>query len=166
MQLKTLACSALSVAALAITACGPAKDPAADITAAAPAGKINGQSWTMTKAVVRMNSDQTMDVRLFGEDVADCSLSPPQGSTTPYVMFGLPAKTGERELKFSFDFSDPTNQTVTFFVPSTNTNEVSIDGIINVTELTDTSVTIGLNAKMDGNSPDVVNGTFTATLCK
>lgn len=76
----------------------------------------------------------------------------------------MPAAVGKRALKLSLsDLSSPDNQTITFVTPPSS-NNISVDGIINVTELTETSVTMGILAKA-GKTTDV-NGTFTATFCQ
>lgn len=102
--------SALVVAAFVLAACGGASDPAQDIVSTAPAGTFNGQSWTMSKATVQSDGT-TLTVHLFSDSsVADCALD--EGSSTAgYLLFTMPAKTGERPLQLSLsDFSDPTTR--------------------------------------------------------
>lgn len=139
-----------------LVACGGAATPAIKTTQ--PAGTFGGAAWTMTKATVTKNGDK-VSVKLFGEDVADCAFS---ATNTGYILFTMPAKTGKRPLKFSFDFDDPDVQTVTFVTPPSS-NNISSDGLLDVTELTDTSVTFGIYAKA---GKDEINGTVTATFCK
>jgi hypothetical protein len=148
----------LALFCVAALACGP--EP---IAMTAPAGKIKGASWSMTKAVVRKDSAGRLDVNLFAESVADCG-SAPSGSTTPRVFWGMPAMTGTRPLKFNlFDLGNPATQTVTFFVPSGNENIIITEGRLEVSALTESSVTIGILAKSE--SDNALNGTFTTTLC-
>jgi hypothetical protein len=152
-------CVVVAVFAISLAACGgPPHDRADDIVKTAPTGTFGGASWTMTKASIS-NDGTRLDVKIFGDDVADCAFS---SDKTGYLLFTMPAKVAKRPLKFSFDFSDPDNQTITFVTPPSN-NNIATDGILNLTELTDTSVTLGILAKAGA---DNVNGTLTATLCK
>lgn len=156
--------SVLAVAAaIFFSACGaPPHDRALDIKPDAPTGNINSQAWTMVKATVSKSGTDALSVHLFGESVADCADFPPQESNLGYIIFNVPAKVGKRPLQLSFDFSDPDNQTITFVTPPSN-NNIAVDGILNITALSDTSVTMGLLAKA-GTGYDV-NGTFTTAIC-
>lgn len=150
---RILAVCAFSLVAVA---CGPQA-----IATTAPAGKINGAAWSMTKSVVK-KSGTTLSVNLYAEDVADCAA--PLKTTSPSVMWSMPAAEGTRELNFNlFDLGNPKTQTVTFFTPSDNGNNVITEGRLEVSKLSDTSVTVGLLAK--GDADNQVEGTFTATLC-
>jgi hypothetical protein len=61
------------------------------------------------------------------------------------------------------DLSSDENQTITFVTPPSS-NDSSVDGIINVLALTDTSVTLGFIAETGEGY--AVNGTLTAKLCE
>lgn len=135
---------------------------ASDIESTAPAGTIDGMPWTLSKATI--TSDGTnLSVNLFADtSVADCDQFEPSSSTVPFVMFTMPAQSGTRPLQLSLsDFNDPSNQTVTFVTPPSS-NNIATDGIINVTALSASSVTLGLVAEAGG---DQVNGTVTTSIC-
>jgi len=160
--MQTLArCGAVLAAAIIFGACGGG-DRAEDIKAEAPAGTFEGKPWTMKHATVQ-KSGGDLNVRLFAEEVESCATFPPSGSTTGYIMWTMPAQVGKRPLQLSLtDLSSTDNQTITFVTPPSS-NNISVDGVINVTALTDTSVTLGFIAEAgEGNE---VNGTLTATLC-
>ena len=162
--MQTLArCGVILAAAVLFGACGPPPhDRSEDIKPEAPSGTFAGNPWTMTHATVSM-SDSKLSVRLFSEPVADCAQFPPEGSTAGYLLWTMPAELGKRSLRLSLtDFSSPNNQTITFVTPPSS-NNISVDGIINVTELTNTSVTFGFLAKA-GEGYDV-NGTITTKIC-
>ena len=147
-----------------LVACGPPRhDRALDILESNPAGQFGGVAWEMSKATVKQSGTDgggSLSVKLFGVPVADCASSSPDAG---YILFSMPAKVGKRPLQLSLsDLTDPDNQTITFVTPPSS-NNISVDGIINLTELTSTSVTMGLLAKA-GKTTDV-NGTFTANLC-
>ncbi len=162
LNISRIAIAAVVVTSLVI-ACGPPPhDRALDILPAAPTGQISGTPWAMTKASVRRSGEDggTLDVKLFGFDVADCASSSPDAG---YIIFNMPAAVGKRGLKLSLsDLGSKDNQTITFVTPPSS-NNISVDGILNVTELTSTSVTMGVLAKA-GKTTDV-NGTFTTTFC-
>ena len=156
---------AAAVVGSLVVACGggtPPHDRALDILPDLPTGQIGGTPWTMTKANVKRSTDGgRLDVKLFGDNVADCAFSSPDAG---YIIFGMPAAVGKRELQLSLsDFESPDNQTITFVTPPSS-NDIAVDGILNVTELTATSVTMGILAK--GGKTTDVNGTFTATFCQ
>ena len=135
---------------------------ASDIKASAPAGTINNMPWTLSKATIK-NDGTNLSVNLFADtSVADCADFQDSSSTVPYVLFTMPAQMGERPLQLSLsDFNDPNNQTVTFVTPPSN-NNIATDGIINVTALSSSSVTLGLVAEA---GQDQVNGTVTTQIC-
>ena len=150
---KIFAVSLAAVAlSFALVGCGPAVPT---IAASNPTGKLGGAAWAMKKATITRDGS-TIDVKLFGEDVADCASTSDKG----YIMFSMPATVGKRPLKFSFDAAA---QTVTFFTPPAN-NNIATEGLLNLTELTDTSATLGL--AVNSGADNEVNGTFTTTLCK
>lgn len=111
------------------------------------------------------NDGSELSVKLFADpNVADCATSEDSSSTAGYLMWTMPAKVGSRPLQVSLsDFSSPDNQTVTFVTPPSS-NNISTDGVLDVTALTDTSVTIGLDVR--AGTGNEINGTFTATLCQ
>lgn len=167
---------AATVASLCLAAaCGPPKrDRALDIVGTNPTGQFDGVAWEMTKATVKRSGGAAADggassdggsagslsIKMFGSQVADCAFSAPDAG---YIIFSMPAKVGKRSLQLSFsDFTDPDNQTVTFVTPPSS-NNISVDGILNLTELTDSSMTLGILAEAGDDTN--VNGTFTATFC-
>ena len=160
-NVSRIVAAAVVVATLVIACGAPPRDRVLDIVAQNPTGQFDGTAWTMTKASVRQTQDGgRLDVKLFGMDVADCASSSPDAG---FIIFSMPAAVGRRGLKLSLsDFESPDNQTITFVTPPSS-NNISVDGVLNVTDLTSTSVTMGVLAKA-GKTTDV-NGTFTATFC-
>ena len=156
----------LVVSILVVAACagggtgGAGGGSGGGIKATTPAGTFEGKPWTMTKANVSINSAKDkLSVKMFADPVADCAFSSMDGG---YLLFSMPAKLGQRPLKFSFDFSDPDNQTVTFVTPPSS-NNIATDGLLDLTALSDAGVTLGLSVK-SGTKNDI-NGTFTTTFC-
>ncbi len=148
----------LLVSTLALfTGCGPAAE---SIDTGLPSGSFGGSAWTLGKAVVS-RADDRLSVTLYSDaekDVADCDDF--AEVSTGYVIWSQPAEEGRRELKLAF--GDPDGQTVTFVTPPSD-NAIITSGVLEVSALGDTSVTIGLNVT-DGDE-NALNGTFTATLC-
>lgn len=161
--MRTIFRSVIVCLSFSLFACGgAAHDRSKDIKSSPPSGHFNNTAWSMLKASIS-NDGTNLSVHLFGDNVPDCSTSPQSGSTTGYIIFTMPAKTGTRDLQLSLsNFSDPNNQTVTFVTPPSS-NDISVDGILTVTNLTSTSVTLGILA--NGSSGDDVNGTVTTNLC-
>lgn len=164
---KTVLAAGLASLCLAV-ACGPPRrDRALDIVGTNPTGQFDGVAWEMTKATVKKSggsadggSAGSLSIKMFGSAVADCASS---ASDAGYIIFSMPAKVAKRPLQLSFsDLTDPDNQTVTFVTPPSS-NNISVDGILNLTELTDTSMTLGILA--EAGSDTSVNGTFTANFC-
>lgn len=165
-----LGLAAASISTL-IIACGPPRDRAKDIRAANPTGHINNLPWTMSSSrVTRSGSGDagTLDVELFADQAGPCGQVASQADyPSGFIQFPLPAAVGRRPLQLSFNLFDPSNQVVTFTSPSPDgglpNNDLAVDGIINVTEISETSVTFGLLA--NGSAGDDVNGTVTTTFC-
>ena len=161
--MKRFVLGALALSSSLFVACGPPHDPTAEIdTDHVPSGMFEGVAWTMSKATVTNDGDE-LDVKIFSDPaVADCAFSNTDDSG--YLLFSMPNTIGHRELQLDlFDLSSPDNQTITFVTPPSS-NNISVDGILNLTALTSTSVTLGLDARAgEGNE---INGTFTATLCQ
>lgn len=162
---RILLAVAAALAAL-VFSCGggtPPKDRTKDILPDLPTGQIGGTPWTMTKANVKRGGADggRLDVKLFGSDVADCAFS---AADAGYIIFNMPAAVGARPLQLSLsELDSPDNQTITFVTPPSS-NNIAVDGVLNLTELTATSVTLGVLAK--GGKTTDVNGTFTATFCQ
>ena len=131
---------------------------AADIEAAAPSGTIEGTAWTMAAALVRLEDDGELSVELSGTEQTEACPFLLEGDS-PGVLFSVAGAAGEYPLHFT-SFTDA--QTVTMFVPPAQ-NFIATSGMIVVSNLTATEVTIGLVADADTS---VVNGTFTTTLCE
>ncbi len=157
-----LSVSALALVSMCVIACGPPNDPTAEIkTDQVPTGTFEGAAWAMTKATISVDGDR-LSVKMFSDPaVADCAFSSTDDSG--YLLFSMPTTLGHRRLQLDLlDWEDPANQTVTFVTPPSS-NNISVDGILNLTELTETSVTLGLIARAgEGNE---LNGTVTTTLC-
>ncbi len=131
-----------------------------EIHSGTPTGTIGGQSWTMTQANVTSDGT-TLTVNLYGDPGLSTCPSP-ASPTTGSILFSVPAKVAATELSLSLT-GGSNSQTVTFVTPPAN-NDIATDGIIDVSAVSSTSVTIGLLA--NGSSGDTVNGTFTSTICQ
>ena len=151
------------VAVFVLAACGGGGGgyKVSDIKGSSPAGTIDGATWGLSKATIRSDGT-TLSVNLFADpNVADCAQFQDASSPIPFIIFSMPAQIGTRPLQLSLsDFSDPSNQTVTFVTPPSS-NNIATDGIIDVSALA-TSVTLGLLADA---GHDTVNGTLATALC-
>ena len=129
-----------------------------DIESGAIAGQIGGASWEMVEALVRIDEfdDTALSIRVYAEDIDDC-LSPIE-PTAPFLLFNMPATTGEYPLSFSLTEG---GQTVTMVEPPA-TNTIATEGIIDLV-LDGDSVDLGLVAVAD--DANTVNGTLSTTLC-
>lgn len=146
--------------ALVMSACGGGSDgasyTAADISASKPTGNIGGAAWTMQAALVRREGTK-LSIDLSGSASAEqCPFL--LGGDTPGILFTVPEVAGDHPLYLK-SFTD--GQTLTMFVPPSQ-NFISTSGLIVLSNLTATSVTVGIVADADTNN---VNGTFTATIC-
>jgi hypothetical protein len=156
--MRRLSLLSLSVCLLA-AACG-GHDRSLDIVSSTPSGTVAGSTWTMSKASVTRSGD-TLSITLLGDsNAADCATS---SDSMGYLIFSTPATVSKRELQLDlFDLTNPDNQTVTFVTPPSN-NNISTDGIINITAVSDTSVSMGLLANA---GTDNINGTFSTSFCQ
>jgi hypothetical protein len=132
---------------------------ASDIVAQTPSGSMEGASWVMADAVVRVDSFDTeeLSVTLTSEAMEEeCPFGLGGGSS---ILFSVPRMPGEYPLNFSFSAG---GQTITFS-PGPGENIIASDGVIVVESVSDTEVSIGLVAEAGDSS---INGKFTATLCE
>ena len=144
---------AFALPVLMLAACGPEA-----IKTTPVAGKFGSAPWTMTSARVTKSNDK-LEFSIYGNNEAACA----SAATGNYLLFSMPAAVGKRPLKFSINFADPTVQTVTF-VTLPSSNLIATEGELDLTEVSATSVTLGMRVKGDANSE--VNGTLTQTLCQ
>lgn len=123
-------------------------------------GSINGVDFALGDGVVELSDDElTFDLYSDMEPEAGCDIFI---GDHVRVFFDSPNKVGLTEL--SFDFSTFSGQTITLFDPDGNVNLIATEGALEITSITETTVTGKIDARSaDG---DAINGNFTATFCQ
>jgi len=116
-------------------------------------GVIGGQPWTFAEGETDafLSDEESFFTQMFAEAYDTCVSLEPEG---PQILVGVPTAVG------TYDFGSQLNIT---FSPSSGENLVSMEGGIEVTEITETTVSGGLYSEFD--SDNEVDGTFTITLC-
>jgi len=145
---------------LSVFAVGCGGDEGGDFTIAdSPlSGKIGGESWTFKSGFSDsfLSDDKGFFVSLYPEAVADCSSSPPTGDS---ILIKIPKQAG------TYEFSLNNNMTLVDDGPDGPDNLVVTTGVLEVKEVSDTTITAGLYG-IYGNDPNnEVSGQFTVTLC-
>jgi len=121
-------------------------------TESAVTGEINGEAFTFVDGYCE--DDGT--VRMYAE-AKDFSTSTSFTTSYPYVMMTLPSvAVGEYEL--SFKLLDLLNSWTVTGVDSNIVNVIFTDGYVEITAVTDTTVTGGMYIE---SGDDLLNGTFT-----
>jgi hypothetical protein len=129
---------------------------AATISSQPLSGKIGGKAWTFatgqTDAYLSEGED-TYFTELYASTFAACDTWAPDSSAGTIIVL-LPRETGRFSLGMSMN--------VTFYVPPGD-NWVATKGSLEITEVTDTTITGGLKASY--NSDNTAEGRFTASIC-
>jgi hypothetical protein len=119
-------------------------------------GKIGGKAWTFatgeTDAYLSEGED-TYFTDLYASTFAACDTFMPDDSAGTIIVL-LPRETGSYRLGMSVN--------VTFYVPPGD-NWIATKGSLEITEVTDTTITGGLKATY--NSDNTAEGRFTASIC-
>lgn len=120
------------------------------------AGKIGGKAWTFatgqTDAYLSEGED-TYFTDLYASKFAACDTWMPDDSAGTLIVL-LPRKTGRYGLGMSVN--------VTFYTPPEE-NLVATQGGLEITEVTDTTISGGLKATY--NSDNTAEGRFTVSIC-
>ena len=142
------------------TACGSDSNDYTvdDIESSLVSGSIGGASWEMVEAIAEVDAfdDTQISFSVYGEDVEDCGFA--IDPTGPFLLFSLPAESGEYPLSFSLTEGGTTLTMVE--PPSTNT--IVSEGLIDLT-IDGDQIDVGLVARVD--DANEVNGSFSTTLC-
>jgi hypothetical protein len=146
---------------LALSSCGSSSDSGSGtggyhVTDQTLQGTMAGAPWTFVagKASTSLSSSTSLLAELYALSVDACGLSPPKD---PHVLLQVPKSVGEYPLGI--------NQSITFVMDG-NQNYIATEGLLVVKEVTDTQLSGGLYATFGGDKQFVVDGNFTATICK
>lgn len=118
-------------------------------------GKIGGKAWKFVAGGTNdfLSDEEGFFTVLFDVEAETCGSIPQEAERT--VLLNVPRKAGSYDLSLS--------RSVTLAVGSDN--RVSTTGSMIVKEVTDTEITVGLYAIVDGDSNFEVDGYFTAVVC-
>jgi hypothetical protein len=127
-----------------------------DIEDQALSGTHDGESWTFVQGETNdfLSDEDSFFVQLYDEAGTACDFETPSGTS---IILRVPKEVGSYGLSFTNN-----GYTVTFAVPPGN-NYIATEGVIDVREITATTVTFGLIADYD--SDHVANGVATADIC-
>jgi hypothetical protein len=153
MTTLTRALSHTLALALALAGCSASSDSEPIVTTPL-AGKVGGQSWTFqigaTDAFLSRGDGDFVAV-LHATSYTPCSTSEPTG---PHLLVSVPKQPGVYPLSLM--------RNVTFVVNDSD-NLISLDGEVEVHQVTATTVTAGLRTRRDDGND--VNGQFQLTVC-
>ncbi|HEX3759547.1 MAG TPA: hypothetical protein VHW23_12610 [Kofleriaceae bacterium] len=148
--------SRLLVLALALAGCSSSSD-SDTVSGAADtplSGKVGSQSWTFQIGATDpflSQGDGDFVAALYATSYTPCSGSEPTG---PHLFVAVPKQPG------TYPLSPMRNVT---FVTADDDNLISLDGEVEVHEVTATTVTGGLRTRRDDGND--VNGQFQLTVC-
>ena len=148
-----LLASSLSLPLVACTTDDGSSSSTASIDPAPLSGTVGGQAWTFQAGHTDsfLSKDEPdFFASLFPTTFSTCGFSEPSGD---HLILSIPKTVGDYPMSLS--------RNMTFVVG--NDNKIAIDGHIEVTEVTATSVKGGIVAKFDDQNE--VNGTFTIPVC-
>ena len=147
---------------LLLPSCGD--DDTSDCSTAIATGTIDSKTFNF-QAGRAVDVSDGVDFRLYSDDVTVtdvCSFSSSFGDDAVSIFGTLPSATvGRTELFLLPDLSD--GYTITLFDAEEFNNIIAVEGFIEVTEVTDTTISGYLNA--DSGSGDSVCGTFVLMRC-
>lgn len=123
-------------------------------------GKIDGIDFNLGDGVVDLfNEELSFNLYSDQESTAACDLF--RFGEFVQVFFTIPDETGLVELFINFSSGD--GESVTMFNPDGSLNIIATVGAIEITEISQTTVSGRMDIKYDVNN--YVNGNFTADFC-
>jgi hypothetical protein len=139
------------VSALAPAGCSSSSD-SEPIATTPLSGKVVGQSWTFQVGATDafLSQDDDFTAILYATSYTPCTTSEPTG---PHLFVSVPRQPGVYKLSAT--------RNITF--ASGSDNLITLDGEIEVHEVTATHVTAGLRTRYDDGND--VNGQFELTVC-
>ncbi|MEQ8551384.1 MAG: hypothetical protein RIC06_15980 [Cyclobacteriaceae bacterium] len=124
-------------------------------------GQIDGIDFNLGDgAVDSFNGELSFNLYSDQESTAVCELF--GFGDFVQVFFAIPAETGVLEL--FINFSSGEGETVTMFNPDGSLNIIATVGAVDITEITETTVSGRMDIKYDGSS--FLNGNFTVGFCE
>ncbi|HCF56503.1 MAG TPA: hypothetical protein DFS52_00705 [Myxococcales bacterium] len=158
--MRLLRCALPMVLAASLLGCGEEEkdDPGHTIAAAPLAGQINAKPWAFVAGVTDryLSDDEGFFTKLSAEELTCQSFN---GFEQPdFILLTVPREPGRYRLSLA------RNITFVVRIDGETENMVATSGVLEVTEVTDTTVRGGLWATF--GSGYEVDGQFTATLCE
>jgi hypothetical protein len=140
-----------------VAGCGSSdSDGGGTISSQPLSGKVGGKAWTFatgeTDAYLSSEGD-TLFTTLYASTFAACETFMPDDSAGTIIAL-IPKKTGRYGLSLSMN--------VTFYNPPGD-NWVATRGSLEITEVTDTTISGGVYATYNGDN--TVDGRFTVSIC-
>jgi len=135
--------------------CGSSDSGSGATSTQALSGKIGGKTWTFATGETDsyLSDGNTLFTTLYASTFAACNTFMPDTSAGT-IIASLPRKTGSYGLSLSMN--------VTFYNPPGD-NWVATRGSLEITEVTDTTISGGLTATYNGDN--TADGRFTASIC-
>lgn len=142
------------------------EDETPSCTEANASGNIDGKPFNFQAGNAFDNSDGSVDIRLYSDEmvISDiCTFNPSFGDNSVNIFGDLPSATiGRIELFLEPDWSD--GYTLTLFDEEDFNNIIATEGFIEITEVTDETISGILD--VDAGGGDSVCGSFTLTRCQ
>ena len=153
----------LSVTAFLFSCGGDDENPSPNFKNQNLSGKIANTSWTYGDGYAEIygtGDDSEIYIDMFvNVDGEGCDIIP-EGDQ---VFFSVPNKVGVYKLKF--DLNNPeASQTITLFEDEEVMNSIATEGAIEITAITESSISGRIDAKVDAENN--VNGNFTVNICQ
>jgi len=161
--MKKVSILILSVTAILFSCGGDDENPSHSFKNQNLSGKIANISWTYGDGYAEIygtGEDSEIYIDMFVDvDGEGCDIIP-EGDQ---VFFSVPNKVGVYKLKF--DLNNPeASQTITLFEDEEVMNSVATEGAIEITAITESSISGRIDAKVDAENN--VNGNFTVNICQ
>ena len=123
-------------------------------------GTIDGEAFVFGDGIVS-SSDGELSFDLLSDMETESACEQFGFGDFVSVFFTIPEAEGIVELSLNLQSFE--GQTVTMFNPETSLNVIATEGAVEITSITETSVSGKMDVKYDGEN--FVNGNFTAVFC-
>ena len=122
-------------------------------------GVIGGNEWTFVDGETNsfLSDETSFFTTLYASDIENCGFISSRGH---HILASLPNEVGTFELDF---FEGRTITLVSTGPDDVPVNNIATEGVIEITEITETSIKGGISAATDNDN--TINGQFDISIC-
>ncbi len=153
----------LSITAVLFSCGGDDEKPSHNFKNQTLSGKIANTPWAYGDGYAEIygtGDDSEIYIDMFKDVDGEGCGSIPEGNQ---VFFYVPNKVGVYKLKFDLNNLEA-SQTITLFEDEGVMNSIAAEGVIEITAITETTISGRIDAKVDAENN--VNGNFTVNICQ